>query len=143
VPSIPIRDAAEVLGVSDDTVRRWIDQNKLPSRLESGRRVVDGTDLAALALLEAARRPPGRASRRRDTMHNRFCGVVTALHGDGAVVRLEVQAGPHRFVSLVSRESAEGLQLEPGAVVVATVNAADVGVELPATSKRRRAASAP
>ena len=129
-----ISEAAALLGVSDDTVRRWGDTGRLAIRTgASGRKVVDGR--ALLPLLEepeaasalASAFPPARASAR-----NRFTGLVTAVRVDGVMAQVDIQAGPFRVVSLMSREAAEELGLEPGMLAVATAKATTVAVELPA-----------
>jgi len=123
-------EAADALGVSIDTVRRWASQGKLSvDRTAGGQRLVSRTEVAALA---AARR-----SERRETpilaqsARNRFPGVVTRVVRDKAAAVVEVQAGPHRLVSLVTREAVDDLDLEPGASVICVVKATDVIVELP------------
>jgi len=128
-----ISEAAALLGVSDDTVRRWGETGKLRIRkADSGRQVVDGVDLvpvirdaAAHSPLEAAF-PHARASAR-----NRLTGVVTAVTKDGVMAQVDLQAGSFRIVSLMSREAADELALEPGMLAVASVKATVVVVELP------------
>jgi len=128
-----ISEAAALLGVSDDTVRRWGETGKLRIRkADSGRQVVDGVDLvpvirdaAAHSPLEAAF-PHARASAR-----NRLTGVVTAVTKDGVMAQVDLQAGPFRIVSLMSREAADELGLEPGMLAVASVKATVVVVQLP------------
>ena len=120
--------AATVLGVSDDTLRRWVEAGRLPSRTDdAGRRVVLGTDLAAFAS-SAAGDPagPGDTSAR-----NRFEGIVTRVLRGDVMSQVEVQSGPHRLVSLISTEAVDALSLEPGAPAVASVKATNVVVELP------------
>jgi molybdopterin-binding protein len=137
VATYPVRQAAELLGVSDDTVRRWADSGRLSThRNDSGRQVVDGTVLAALAqeLASAGEHPePGpivSASAR-----NRFVGLVTRVVRDTVMAQVELQAGPHRVVSLMSREAADELALEPGVLAVASVKSTNVVVELPEASR--------
>jgi molybdopterin-binding protein len=89
--------------------------------------VVAGTDLAELAVslaAEPARSPVGLSAR------NRFAGIVTRVQVDGIMAQVELQAGPHRVVSLMSREAAEELALAPGVRATATVKATNVVVEL-------------
>lgn len=127
-------EAARLLGVSPDTLRRWVDQGRLGSRREEGRLVVEGADLAAFAAAQAPVEPAGvvvRASAR-----NRMTGLVTRVVRDGVMAQVEIQAGPHRLVSLISREAADELGLEPGVLAVATVKSTNVGVELPARRER-------
>ena len=120
--------AATVLGVSDDTLRRWVDAGRLPSRTDdAGRRVVLGTDLAAFAATVAGDPAgPGDTSAR-----NRFEGIVTRVLRGDVMSQVEVQSGPHRLVSLISTEAVDALALEPGAPAVASVKATNVVVELP------------
>jgi molybdopterin-binding protein len=125
-----IGQAAELLGVSSDTVRRWADAGRVKTAVRSGgRRYVDGVDLARLATEIAG-------EQRRDDPHkqsarNRFAGIVTRVTKDGVAAQVEIQAGPHRFVALITREAADELELEPGMVADAVVKATNVGVELP------------
>jgi len=130
VPQFKISEAAELLGVSDDTVRRWAEAGRLPTvRSSSGRLAVDGQALAAFAREGNAAPEPGRivgASAR-----NRFRGIVTHVARDGVMAQVEMQAGPFRVVSLLSREAADELGLEPGVAAVASVKATNVVVEVP------------
>ncbi|WP_280254836.1 TOBE domain-containing protein [Nocardia wallacei] len=131
MPSLRIRDAAELLGVSDDTVRRWIDTGALTARKdESGRLTIDGGELAALAV-EHARTPRARVGR-ASSARNRFPGLVTRVVADGVMAQVEMQCGPFTVVSLMSSESVRALGLEPGSVAVASVKATTVVVETPA-----------
>ncbi len=130
VTYLRIKDAAGLLGVSDDTVRRWIDQGRLPSvQLENGRKGVRGQDLAEFAREIADAPEPGvtvAASAR-----NRMRGIVTRVLTDTVMAQVEMQAGPFRLVSLLSRESVEELGLEVGSVAVASVKSTHVVVEIP------------
>jgi molybdopterin-binding protein len=131
VPQIRIRDAALYLGVSDDTVRRWIEAGLLGSaRDDSGRTVVDGFELAQLAKQNAVlpTDPSGVAGSAR----NRFVGLVTDIVADRVMAQVELQCGPHRVVSLISSEAVRELGLELGSVAVAVVKATNVIVEAPA-----------
>jgi len=128
VPQIRVRDAASFLGVSDDTVRRWIDAGVLSSaKDDGGRTVVDGLELAQLAkqnaVLPADRSGVGRSAR------NRFVGIVTDIVMDKVMAQVELQCGPHRVVSLISSEAVRELGLELGSVAVAVVKATNVIVE--------------
>lgn len=130
VPQIRIRDAAHYLGVSDDTVRRWIDGGILGSaRDDSGRTVVDGLELARLARQNAVL--PVDPAERASSARNRFVGLVTAITADTVMAQVELQCGPHRLVSLMSSEAVRELGIEPGAVAVAVVKATMVIVETP------------
>ncbi|WP_242611230.1 TOBE domain-containing protein [Blastococcus saxobsidens] len=123
-----IAEAASLLGVSDDTVRRWIDSGRLSARREGGPTVVDGPGLARLATeLREAPEPGATPSSAR----NRLAGIVTRVVRDAVMAQVELQAGPFRLVSLMSREAADELGLEPGVRAVATVKATQVSVDVP------------
>ncbi len=123
--------AAELLGVSVDTVRRWAEAGRLRTRRTSGgQRLVDGAALAKLSLELAETAAP--AAIVGQSARNRFTGVVTRVVKDKVTAQVEIQAGPHRVVSLMTREAADELQLEPGVLAVAAVKATNVVVELPA-----------
>jgi molybdopterin-binding protein len=123
---VRISDAARFLGVSDDTVRRWIDQGLL-SRREGTPATVDGLELAQLArdhaVLPADPADVGRSAR------NRFVGIVTKVVSDTVMSQVELQCGPHRVVSLISTEAVVELGLEPGVVATAVVKATNVVLE--------------
>ncbi|HUR24299.1 MAG TPA: helix-turn-helix transcriptional regulator [Acidimicrobiales bacterium] len=131
-------EAASVLGVSADTVRRWADEGRLESRRSpGGHRVVEGAGLARLATELAA----GAAGALHDgspatgsaqSARNRYAGIVTAVTRDTVMAQVEIRSGPHRVVSLMSREAADALGLEPGTRVIASVKATNVVVEVPA-----------
>lgn len=130
MPQFRISEAAALLGVSDDTVRRWVDDGTLTAGVDgAGRKVVDGAALAALAQQLATPTPDASGVRR--SARNRFVGLVTALQVDGVMAQVEMQCGPHRVVSLVSREAVEDLGLEVGSRAVAVVKATNVIVETP------------
>ena len=132
MPQVRVREAAELLGVSDDSVRRWIDSGALEaSRDESGRTVVDGASLAAFARDHATTTAPDRTGVRRSA-RNRFVGLVTRVTADGVMAQVEMQCGPYRIVSLVSRESVDELGLDVGSVAIASIKATNVTVEVPA-----------
>jgi len=132
-PSVPtsyrIAEAAALLGVSDDTVRRWIDADRLAATRDGGPAQVDGADLARLAaeLHEA----PQPGTTRSSSARNRLTGIVTRVVRDTVMAQVELQAGPFRVVSLMSREAADELGLEPGVRAVATVKATQVSVDVP------------
>jgi len=135
VPTYRIKQAAELLGVSDDTVRRWADSGRLSTTTEGSRQVVDGAALAKLAqeLAETGERPdPGPVV--SASARNRFVGLVTRVVRDNVMAQVELQAGPHRVVSLLSREAADELELAPGVLAIATVKSTNVGIELPGAS---------
>jgi molybdopterin-binding protein len=133
VPTFRIKEAADLLGVSDDTVRRWAEGGRITTTTDmAGRQVIDGAVLARFAE-EAAGAGGGAASRVvvAESMRNRFTGLVTRVVRDTVMAQVEIQAGPHRFVSLLSREAVDDLGLEPGVLAVAAVKATNVSVEIP------------
>jgi molybdopterin-binding protein len=119
-----VSEAASLLGVSDDTVRRWAEAGRLT--LSGTPAMVDGVELAALAQELGTESGTSTLSAR-----NRFTGIVTKVTRDTVMAQVELQAGPFRVVSLISREAADELGLEPGVLAVATIKATNVGVELP------------
>ena len=123
--------AAELLGVSVDTLRRWADAGRLPTvRTSGGHRVIEGDALAHLASeLDELREPETIAAQ---SARNRFTGIVTKVVKDKVMAHVELKAGPFRVVSLMSREAADELGLAPGVMAVAAVKATNVVVELPA-----------
>ena len=132
VPAFRIREAADLLGVSDDTVRRWADSGRIATTTDaSGRAAVDGAELARFAqeLAREAAPPPGDLS--AASVRNRFTGLVTRVVKDTVMAQVEIQVGPHRVVSLLSREAVDELGLEPGVLAVAAVKATNVSVEIP------------
>jgi molybdopterin-binding protein len=129
-PTYRIAEAAELLGVSDDTVRRWIDSARLPAeRGGAGPIVVDGAELARLAT--QLRESPDPGVTRSSSARNRLSGIVTRVVRDTVMAQVEIQAGPFRLVSLMSREAADDLGLEIGVRAVATVKATQVSVDVP------------
>jgi molybdopterin-binding protein len=133
VPTFRIREAAELLGVSYDTMRRWAEAGRIEQITDaSGRLAVDG---AALARFAQERAEPGGYPDDRtvttQSLRNRFAGLVTRVVRDTVMAQVEIQAGPHRFVSLLSREAADELGLEPGMLAVAAVKSTNVSVEIP------------
>lgn len=133
VAGFTIGQAAELLGVSPDTVRRLADAGRLGSvRSTGGRRQLDGAELARYAVGRAAERSwPRTAS---ESARNHFAGLVTKVTRDTVMAQVEIQAGPFRVVSLVSREAADELGLEVGSYVVASVKSTNVVIGLPEPS---------
>jgi molybdopterin-binding protein len=126
-----VAEAAELLGVSTDTVRRWIEAGRVPSRTVDGRTVVAGTDLAGLAssLVDEAERDRTRAG--AVSARNRMTGIVTRVVRDTVMAQVEMVCGPYRIVSLMSAEAATELGLEPGVRAIASVKSTTVVVERP------------
>ena len=125
-----VNDAASLLGVSDDTVRRWADQGRLAlTKSDNGRLGVEGRALAAFAQ-ELAESPEHEVVI-RESARNQFRGIVTKVTKDTVMAQVELQAGLFRVVSLMSREAADELGLEPGVLAVASVKSTHVVVELP------------
>jgi molybdopterin-binding protein len=125
-----IGEAAELLGVSTDTVRRWVDGGRLAAvRDEHGHRVIDGADLAAFA-----RSLGGDADEHGDqsSARNRLRGIITAVVKDTVMAQVDMQAGPFRIVALMSREAADELDLRVGSVAIAVIKSTTVVVEKPA-----------
>lgn len=134
-----IGEAAELLGVSADTVRRWVDAGRLSaSRDEHGQRVLEGADLAAFVRGQAAEPDVGSED---SSARNRLRGIVTAVVKDTVMAQVDVQAGPFRVVSLMSREAVDELDLQVGSVAVAVIKSTTVVVErsAPGAAHRPRA----
>ena len=133
MPTFRIKEAASLLGKSTDTVRRWADSGRIETTSDaSGRLAVDGVALARFAqeLAESADHGKGRLVVAHSA-RNRFSGLVTRVVRDTVMAHVEIQAGPHRFVSLLSREAADELSLEPGMLAIAAVKSTSVSVEVP------------
>jgi molybdopterin-binding protein len=125
-----ISEAAALLGVSDDTVRRWVDAGSLAASTdEGGRAVVEGVDLAAFAVARA--HAPDDPAAGTSSARNRFTGLVTAITTDRVMAQVELQCGPFRVVSLMSSEAVRELGLEVGDRALAVVKATTVVVETP------------
>lgn len=136
MPIFRIKEAASLLGVSTDTLRRWADGGRIETTTdEAGRLAVDGVELARFAqdLAAAAHHGEGGVVVAH-SVRNRFSGLVSRVTRDTVMAQVEIQAGPHRFVSLLSREAADELGLEPGMLAVAAVKATNVSVEIPKVS---------
>jgi molybdopterin-binding protein len=140
--SVRIGRAAEILGVSVDTVRRWADAGRLAStRSAAGQRTValaDVTRLAAERRAVGEAGPAGAGARPSiaTSARNRFPGVVTRIEVDRVAAVVEVQAGPHRLVSLMTAEAVAELGLAVGDAATCVVKATNVIVEIPAARER-------
>lgn len=127
-----ISEAASLLGVSTDTVRRWIESERLTATADTtGRTTVAGEDVARIMREQAPHDPAGEAPIVAQSARNRFPGLVTRVVKDTVMAQVEIQAGPHRVVSLMSREAADELGLAPGVRAVASVKSTNVVVEIP------------
>lgn len=128
-----ISEVADLLGVSGDTVRRWVKSGQLPALGETGgRTLIDGARLAEFARERAAAAEDPSAVGR--SARNRFVGLVTKVIADTVMAQVEIQAGPHRVVSLMSAEAVRDLGLAPGELAVAVVKATTVVVETPGSA---------
>lgn len=126
--SYRVTEASRLLGVSDDTVRRWIEQGLLPVTGATPAEIPgDALAARAVALAHVSEDPGDVLSSAR----NRFVGLVTRVQQDGVMAQVDIQCGPHRVVSLMSSEAVRDLGLEPGALAVAVVKATTVIVETP------------
>jgi molybdopterin-binding protein len=122
-----IGDAAEILGVRVETLRRWERDGRLKTtRTAGGQRLVPATEVARLLAERRTGQPIAAASQR-----NRFAGVITEVKRDKLAATVEIQAGPHRVLAFITREAADQLGLEPGMHAVAAVKATNVTIELP------------
>ncbi len=128
-----MREAADLLGVSDDTLRRWADAGRVPTTTDdAGRKAVDGVALAAFAQELASQAPrPAVRPVASESARNRLTGLVTRVVRDTVMAQVELQCGPHRIVSLMSREAADELGLEAGVLAVAAIKSTNVVVEVP------------
>ena len=128
MPLYRLKEAADLLGVSVDTTRRWAEAGRLLTVLDdAGHRCVEGSVLAEFAVGQSTTEPSTTSS-----MRNRFPGIVTRVVRGDVAAQVEVQAGPHRFVSLLTREAVDELDLQPGDRATATVKSTNVSVELTA-----------
>lgn len=130
VSNLRISEVAALIGVSDDTVRRYIDQGRLTAvQLDNGRKGVDGREVAQFLRAGADRPEPGVTV--ATSARNRMTGIVTRVVKDTVMAQVEMQAGPFRLVSLMSRDSVDELGLEIGSIAVASVKSTHVVVEIP------------
>jgi molybdopterin-binding protein len=133
VSTYRIREAAQLLAVSDDTLRRWIDAGRVSAIADTGGGplVIEGRELARFAEEHAASTPQLAAPTSRESARNRFVGLVTKVTRDTVMAQVEMQSGPNRIVSLMSREAADDLGLEPGVLAVASIKSTNVVIEIP------------
>ncbi len=129
-PRLRLGEAAKQLGVSADTVRRWATAGRISVEMTpGGQRTVSQADVSRLA---AERRRSGdERPIIAQSARNRFPGIVTRVERDGVAAVVEVQAGPHRLLSLMTREAADELALAPGSEVICVVKSTDVIVDVP------------
>ena len=128
--ALRIGQAAELLGVSADTVRRLVDRGEVAAhRTDTGHREIDGADLARYLVDHADQATIGSSATR--SARNRFTGLVTRVTVDGLMAQVEIHAGPHRVVSILTSEAVEDLGLEAGMVATASVKSTSVVVEIP------------
>lgn len=129
-----IAEAAALLGVSDDTVRRFVDSGKLSAHLdEQQRKVIDGAVLAAYASAQPS--APEETFGSRVSARNRLIGLVTEVKTDGVMGQVKVRCGPFTITSLISADSVRELGLEPGSLAVAVVKSTSVIIETPEDAK--------
>ena len=125
MPGYRLGEAAKTLGVSVDTVRRMVDDGRLTAvRTSGGQRLIDGESLAA------KHKDRSEASVKQSA-RNRFPGIITRVIKDKVAAQVEIQAGPHRLVSLITRDAVDELDLRPGMAAIAVVKATNVHIELP------------
>ena len=131
-----IGQAAELLGVSVETIRRWETDGRLTTtRSVGGQRLVQIADVSRL--LAERRRATADPTIVAQSARNRFAGVVTSIRRDEIVAQVEVMAGPHRLVSLMTAEAVDDLNLKVGDRAVCVVKATQVIVEVPAGGSAR------
>jgi len=132
MPNYRLSRAAQLLGVSDDTIRRWAEAGKLTAGTdESGHKVIAGVDLAAFARANAGELASGTQATTPASARNKLPGIVTNVVADKVMAQVDIQCGPYRIVSLMSREAVEELGLAPGVIAVASVKATSVVVAMP------------
>ena len=127
MPQYRISEAAELLGVSDDTIRRWIDSGRLASSSADGPQSVDGKSLAELAIDNTKEMTDDRKT--KISARNRFVGLVTRVDIQGLAAIIEIQSGSNHLVSMITADSARALGLEVGSKAIASVKSTDVVVE--------------
>ncbi|HLW45082.1 MAG TPA: helix-turn-helix transcriptional regulator [Acidimicrobiales bacterium] len=132
MPQYRISQAARLMGVSPDTMRRWADAGRVRAVNDAaGHRSIEGTELARLATELAGEHDPGLGRGAGQSARNHISGIVTRVKKDEVAALVELQAGPYRLVSLITREAVDELGLEPGMMADAVVKATNVSVEVP------------
>ena len=126
-----MRDAAQLLGVSDDTLRRWADAGRIATVDDGGRLAIEGPELARFAQEQAVSTAVSMPAVVQQSARNRFVGLVTRVVRDTVMAQVELQCGPNRIVSLLSREAADELGLEPGVLAIASIKSTNVVIEVP------------
>ncbi len=130
-----VSEVATLVGVSDDSVRRWIEQGKVRARRDSGSRtMVDGASVAEFLRERAsASSSPQEIDRDREpvSVRNHFTGIVTRVVSDAVMSQVDVQCGPFRVVSLISTEAVREMGVEVGRIVVADAKATNVSLHVP------------
>ncbi|OKK16798.1 MerR family transcriptional regulator [Streptomyces sp. CB00455] len=124
-----IGQAARLLGVSVDTARRWADAERFPTRRDGKRRIVDGPDLAAFCVEAAQEGSEDNTESATTSARNAFPGIVTGIKLGDVSAQVDIQAGPHRVVSLLTREAVEELGLEVGMRATARVKSTSVHID--------------
>jgi molybdopterin-binding protein len=128
---LKVSEAAALAGVSDDTIRRWADSGRLDLiKGPTGPSLIDGAQLARL-LQELSTQSAIITPTSRTSTRNRLVGIVTRVTKDTVMAQVDLQVGPFRMVSLISREAVDELGIEVGTVAAATVKATSVSLSLP------------
>lgn len=131
MPRLRISEAAQLLGVSDDSVRRWVHSGRLEAADDdAGRMTIDGAALAGVA--QEVARPASVPAVGSTSARNQMRGLVTRVLRDTVMAQVDVQCGPFRMVSLMSREAVDELGLEPGSVAVVSIKSTNVVIGTPA-----------
>jgi molybdopterin-binding protein len=136
VATVRVGRAAEMLGISVDTLRRWEAEGRVRmERTAGGQRVIALEEVRRL--LDDKRRTSQDRPIVAQSARNRFAGVVTRIERDRVAAVVEVMAGPHRLVSLMTAEAVDELGLEVGDEAVCVVKATNVIVEIPSSKETR------
>ncbi|HEY2764535.1 MAG TPA: TOBE domain-containing protein [Pseudonocardiaceae bacterium] len=130
MPQFRISEAAALLGVSDDTIRRLVEVGTLTATRDGAqRRVIDGVVLAEFSRQRTRAAPDPSAA--FSSGRNRLVGLVTYVTADVVMAQVEIQCGPHRVVSLISSEAVRELGLKPGVLALAVIKSTNVVIETP------------